>query len=138
MATFSLRLLIASCVFFLCFQLSFGLQCYTCSSARDEFCDDTFSFHSQATVALTNCESSPHFSIPGAGPNTHCGKAKRKDGTSHDYIKRGCVPENYCKLVKSTMSECELCEEERCNSATALLPSMFVCIVISAFVYFKI
>ncbi|KAF5291520.1 hypothetical protein FQR65_LT01833 [Abscondita terminalis] len=118
-------------------DLCFGLQCYTCSSALGEFCDDKFSFNSQATVPIMNCENSPLIPIPGAGPNTHCGKTKRYDEKSHDYVTRGCVPENYCRLVKSKMSECKLCENERCNSSTSLLPSILLCFAISIIVYLK-
>lgn len=70
------------------------------------------------------CENSPLLPIPGATPNSHCGKTKKLHGNSpNDYVYRGCVPENYCRLVKSDVSECYVCEHDGCNSSTTLKPA---------------
>ncbi|KAB0792905.1 hypothetical protein PPYR_12525 [Photinus pyralis] len=127
----ALHFITVTCLTLTLVHVGSSLRCFSCSSAREDYCDDTFSFHAQTTVPVTICENSPALSIPGAGPNTHCGKTKKKNGdTPNDYVFRGCVPENYCRLVKSQVEDCEICETDKCNGSSTLLPSVYVAIVV--------
>ncbi|KAF2889545.1 hypothetical protein ILUMI_16628 [Ignelater luminosus] len=129
------RQVFVATLFLIIFTLDYGtcLHCYSCSSGPDELCDDKFSFEAHRVVQVMSCEYSPLLSKPGAGPNTHCGKSKRFDKKpsvdNKDYVFRGCVPENYCRLVKNEVSDCEICETERCNSSPTILPSFMFLII---------
>lgn len=99
------------------------IQCYSCDSIDNEYCDDPFNF---TALEPGNCTNE----------NFACIKREKYDkNLNRTYLYRGCIQKHFCEVLARAADYCFTCTSDYCNSSSKLLLSWNIFLIVIFYIF---